>query len=305
MKRLLVTGWDGFVGRVLGDSLRFSATARYELITPMRGFELREPDSVERAVSAVQPDYVIHLAAQSFVPDSLADPRATYEINFMGTFNLLNALRSNNFSGRLLYVSSGDVYGLVPPEDLPVTESRAVQPRNPYSVSKAAAELLCLQWVQTAGFDIVVARPFNHVGPGQSQRFVVSDFAKQIVESKLGVHPPVLSVGSIDTTRDMTDVRDVVRAYLQLIENGIKGEVYNVCSGQELSIRGILDKLMAFAQIDCRIVQDAARTRPSEQKRMCGSFKKLNSQTGWEPAIPIDQSLRDLLSFWESRLKNA
>jgi GDP-4-dehydro-6-deoxy-D-mannose reductase len=304
MSRLLVTGWDGFVGNTLQQMVGADNFHKFELVIPSCPIELRDPASVTQAVRETKPDYVIHLAAQSFVPASIADPRTTYEVNFFGTLNLLEALQAEHFTGRLIYVSSGDVYGLVPSEALPISESRSVQPRNPYAVSKAAAEMLCCQWVQTNGFDIVLVRPFNHIGPGQSDRFVVSDFAKQIVECKLKLREPLLSVGATDTTRDMTDVRDVVQAYLLLLEKGVKGDIYNVCSGREQSIGEILEKLMKLAQVNCRIVQDTARMRPAEQKRMYGSFEKLNQQTGWTPTIHIDQSLQDILRYWESEFRN-
>jgi GDP-4-dehydro-6-deoxy-D-mannose reductase len=184
-------------------------------------------------------------------------------------------------------------------------ETQVLRPRNPYSVSKAASELLCYQWTQTHGFDIVLTRPFNHVGPGQAERFVVSDFARQIMEVKLGLRDQVMHVGSIDITRDFTDVRDVVNAYFMLLERGLKGEVYNVCSGREQTIRSILERLIALAGIECRLVEDQARIRPNEQQRMCGSHARLRRQTGWQPTIDMDQSLRDVLNYWERELEHA
>lgn len=306
MKRLLVTGLDGFVGRVVQDMVeRREADARFKLVVPGTAIELLDPASLARAIEETQPDLVLHLAAQSFVPSSISDPRATYNVNFLGTLNLLEALEARGFSGRMLYISSGDVYGLVAPDALPIVETHAVRPRNPYAVSKAAAELLCYQWTQSHAFDIVLARPFNHVGPGQAEWFVVSDFARQVVEVKLGLREPVIRVGDIEVTRDFTDVRDVAQAYLLLLERGIKGEVYNICSGKEQSIREILERLIVIAGIRCRIERDEARFRPNEQKRIYGSYARLNEQMGWQPAIGIDKSLRDALSDWESRIKHA
>lgn len=306
MKRLLVTGLDGFVGRVVQDMVeRREADARFKLVVPGTAIELLDPASLARAIEETQPDLVLHLAAQSFVPSSISDPRATYNVNFLGTLNLLEALEARGFSGRMLYISSGDVYGLVAPDALPIVETHAVRPRNPYAVSKAAAELLCYQWTQSHAFDIVLARPFNHVGPGQAEWFVVSDFARQVVEVKLGLREPVIRVGDIEVTRDFTDVRDVAQAYLLLLERGIKGEVYNICSGKEQSIREILERLIVIAGIRCRIERDEARFRPNEQKRIYGSYARLNEQMGWQPAIGIDKSLQDALSDWESRIKHA
>lgn len=306
MMRLLVTGLDGFVGRVVQGTIeRGEAGARFELALPATAIELLDPASIKAAIDETQPDLVLHLAAQSFVPTSVKDPRSTYNVNFFGTLNLLEALEACGFSGRMLYISSGDVYGLVAPEALPITEAHAVRPRNPYAVSKAAAELLCYQWTQNHAFDIVLARPFNHLGPGQAEWFVASDFAKQVVAIKLGLREPVIRVGDIDVTRDFTDVRDVVRAYLLLLERGTKGEVYNICSGKEQSIRDVLERLIVIAGIQCRIVRDEARFRPNEQTRMYGSYAKLNEQMGWQPTIDTDKSLQDVLSYWESKLIHA
>lgn len=306
MKRLLVTGLDGFVGHVVQDSIQRGETGtRFRLVVPSAAIELLDPASLARAIEETRPELVLHLAAQSFVPSSISDPRATYNVNFFGTLNLLEALKRAGFHGRMLYVGSGDIYGWVAPSALPVTESQALRPRNPYSVSKAAAELLCYQWTQTQDFDIVMARPFNHVGPGQAEWFVVPDFARQIVEARLGLCEPVIRVGAIDVTRDFTDARDVARAYFLLLEGGTRGEVYNVCSGREQSIRNILERLIEIAGVNCRTVQDEARARPNEHNRMWGSFAKLNRQVGWQPAIGIDQSLRDVLSYWERKLKHA
>lgn len=306
MKRLLITGLDGFVGTAAREALDSGkGGAQFELVIPDAAIELLDPVSLTKAIEETQPERVLHLAAQSFVPTSIHDPRATYNINFFGTLNLLEALQVNKFTGRLLYVSSGEVYGFVRPDALPITETHALKPRNPYSVSKAAAELLCYQWTQTHDFEIVIARPFNHIGPGQAERFVVPDFARQVTEIKLGLREPVVTVGSIDVTRDFIDVRDVVRAYFSLLESGESGEAYNVCSGSEQSVRGILERLIAIAGVECRIVCDETRVRLKEQKRMCGSYAKLNKRVGWRPAIDIDQSLRGVLSYWEDRFKHA
>ena len=302
-KRLLVTGLDGFVGgtvrQLLGDE---TLRSRFELVIPSAALELRNRESLIAAISETRPDCVLHLAGQSFVPIAVNDPLATYEVNFLGTLNLLEALKTHGFVGRLLYVSSGDVYGRVMPADLPVTEDQPVRPRNPYSVSKAAAELLCTQWTLAHDFDIVVARPFNHVGPGQADWFVVSDFAKQIIEIKLGRRPPEIRVGSIDVTRDFTDVRDVVLAYLLLMEGGRRGEIYNVCSGEEKTIRAVLEALLEISGVVCRIIVDATRTRPGEQTRMRGSYAKLRQEVSWQPTVNMKQSLQDVLNDWESRL---
>lgn len=304
MKRLLVTGLDGFVGQHVRQAVEGSRDGRFRLTVPRDAIKLTEPGTIEKAVRDARPECVLHLAAQSFIPQSIKDPRATYDVNFFGTLNLLEALKSSGFGGRVLYVGSADVYGAVDEKDLPVVETHPLRPRTPYGVSKAAAELLCYQWTQDHGLDIVMTRPFNHIGPGQAEQFVVPDFAKQITEIKLGRREAVIKVGAIDVTRDFTDVRDVVQAYLALIERGEAGEAYNVCSGHEYRIRDVLDELIQLAGIECKIVVDDHRLRAAERQRNRGSFEKLAKCTGWAPRIPLTESLRDVLAYSEKTLRH-
>jgi len=301
----MVTGEAGFVGGFIRQALVAENNAYpFELI-PSPDLKLRDADGLASICAAISPDYVIHLAAQSFVPASFSNPRETYEINFLGTLNLLQALKLSGFNGRFLFVGSGDTYGLVAPEALPLTENSPLKPRNPYAVSKVAAEALCYQWSQTEGMDIVMVRPFNHIGPAQSEQFVVADFAQQVMKIKLGLLDPEICVGDIDVTRDFTDVRDVVRAYLMLLSRaGGSGEIYNVCTGMEHSIRKILQRLLALAGVAADIRQDPARSRASEQRRIYGAYDKLHHATGWQPEIALEQSLLDNLNYWERKLKN-
>lgn len=292
--RILLTGADGFVGRHVTEQL-----ACVPLAESGGNVDLRERDAVAAAVARISPDAVIHLAAQSFVPASFQDPRETFDVNFYGTYNLLGALKQTSFKGRMLYVGSGDVYGLVPDNELPIRESVPLRPRSPYAVSKVAAEALCYQWSQTAQFEIVMARPFNHIGPGQSPQFAISNFAKQIVEIERGVRTPVLRVGDIDVTRDFTDVRDVVLAYEALLHRGVNGTAYNICSGVERSLRDVIERLSALAGIDTTVLQESGRLRPAEQRRVCGSRELIHRDTGWKPRIPIEKALTDLLMYWE------
>ncbi len=299
MTKVLLIGGTGFVG---GHLQRHLCDNKYAVGVHGDSVDVRNPGEMQRLIFRERPDAVVHLAAISSVPESFKNPHQTFEINFTGTLNVLMALRSSGFRGRMLYIGSGDVYGLLADEDLPVTEERRLKPKNPYAVSKVAAEALCYQWSQTADFQIVMARPFNHIGPGQSERFALSDFAKQIVEIKIGRHNSTLRVGDIDVTRDFTDVRDVVKAYGLLLERGKNGEVYNVCSGKERSVRSLLSRLIDIAGVDARIEQDRNRLRPSEQRRVFGSFEKLRRDTGWLPDIPIEQTLHDILDDWRMKL---
>jgi GDP-4-dehydro-6-deoxy-D-mannose reductase len=295
--KLLLTGSDGFVGTVLKR-----CRPCIPLTDEAGNVDLRDADRLRRAVARSAPDAVVHLAAQSFVPQSFAHPRETYDINFLGTLNLLEALKAAGFTGRFLYVGSGDSYGVVAPDELPIDEAHPLRPRSPYAVSKAAAEALCYQWSQSEAFAIVMTRSFNHIGPGQSERFVVSDFARQAVEIRKGTRKAVIRTGDIDVTRDFTDVRDAVQAYLLLLERGAGGEVYNVCSGSEQSIRDLLTRLLQLAGVEAAVERDHARLRPSEQRRICGSPRKLERDTGWTRQYSLDASLADILNDWEAKL---
>jgi GDP-4-dehydro-6-deoxy-D-mannose reductase len=301
LKRLLVTGRHGFVGSALAHRVQTDAAFSDWIVVDTPGeLDLRDPVATNDMVAVAAPDAVLHLAAQSFVPDALRDPAATLQVNLFGTLNLLQALKRCGFRGRMIYAGTGDVYGVVPEDALPVAETRLPAPRNPYAVSKLAAEALCYQWTVTDRMDVVLARPFNHIGWGQSERFVVSDFARQIVEIRQGRRKPVVAVGDIDVTRDFTDVRDGVHAYIALLASGSIGEIYNVCSGRETSIRAVLERLATLAGVEITIEQDPVRFRKSEQRRMCGDPAKIKRATGWEATTPLDDSLNEMLRYWES-----
>jgi len=291
--RLFITGGSGFVGGHLATHV---AAARPDVfLVDAPEFDLNQRSSLDLALEAARPDWVVHLAAQSAVPQSFADPRGTYEVNFLGTLNLLEALAARSFDGRLLFVGSGDAYGRVADADLPVRETLPLRPRNPYAVSKAAAEALCYQWSQTGPFEIVITRLFNSLGTGQSPRFAVADFAQRIADIATGRAPPRLVTGDLDVTRDFTDVRDVVRAYVMLLDRGVSGEPYNVCSGREAGLRAVVTRLAGLAGVAVELIVDPARLRPGEQRRMVGDPAKLAAATGWTAAIPLDQTLQDIL----------
>lgn len=293
---ILVTGLSGFVGSYCAEQMD-----AVDLVCDGRLADVGRREEVSAAVESARPDAVIHLAGQTSVPASIEDAGSTYRTNFEGTLNLLLALRDCGFRGRMLYIGSADAYGMVPQAELPVTEERPLRPLNPYAFSKAAAEALCYQWSQSGPFEIVMARPFNHIGPRQSTCFAVADFAHQITRARKGLAPAVLTVGNIDATRDFTDVRDVVRAYALLLESGRNAEVYNVCSGVERSLREIVEALCRASGMDMKIEVAPDRLRRAEQSRMRGSYGKLLAHTGWRPMLPLDQSLRDILTYWQEK----
>ncbi|MFC3813456.1 GDP-mannose 4,6-dehydratase [Lysobacter sp. GCM10012299] len=294
-QRLLVTGARGFVGQHVEAAVLAGAFGPTEFIAPPQSWELRDPLQVAELVAQVRPTAVLHLAAQSFVPRSFEDPQETFDINLMGTLHLLTALKACSFQGRLVYVSSGDIYGRVPDAAMPVDERRIPEPRSPYAASKVAAEQLCLQWHRSEGLDAVIARPFNHIGPGQDRRFVVPSLAWQIVEIAAGTRDPAIEAGDIDTSRDFTDVRDVVSAYAALFSAGHAGQTYVIASGVERRIRDLLMRMCELSGVAPEVKQDPARLRPSEQRRMVADSARLRSDTGWTPRFSIDMTLRDIL----------
>jgi GDP-4-dehydro-6-deoxy-D-mannose reductase len=295
LRRLYVTGAGGFVGQHLAKMVAGGVFGECELHTMPAGLDIRDADGLRASIALVKPDWVIHLAARSFVPDSFVNPRETLDVNLLGTLNLLCVLRDEGFTGRLLYVSSGDVYGAVPEDALPVSEHYPAAPRNPYAVSKLAAETLCRQWFFSEKMDVVIARPFNHIGPAQDSRFVVPGFARQVCRIAAGKQEPRMVVGDLDVSRDFSDVRDVVSAYAALLCDGRAGSVYNVSSGSEVTVRNILRQLCELAGVDPAVDEDQARLRPNEQRRMVANSERLQRDTGWKPKISLETSLVQIL----------
>ena len=298
MGKLLVTGQNGFVGKHVQQFMQDGRAQPWQLL-PHQPHDLLDPPSLAQWLAPECPDAVLHLAGQSFVPQSFADPAHTLQTNLLGTLQLLQALKARGFSGTFLYVSSGDVYGQVAEADLPITETLPPRPRHPYAVSKLAAEALVLQW----GFcepqwRTLVARPFNHIGPGQAASFVLPSMAQQLQAIRSQRQAPPLLVGDVDVTRDFLDVRDVVRAYFQLLDQGRNGEIYNICSGQERSIRALIEQMSAQLALDVVLATDNARLRRAEQRRAVASPAKLQQHTGWQPQFSMQQTLGDILQAW-------
>jgi GDP-4-dehydro-6-deoxy-D-mannose reductase len=294
--KILVTGASGFVGSHLFENeaewqRRFSA----QLVRASENLDLRSEASVRASIGEHGFDAVLHLAAQSNVPASFADPASTYDINATGTVRLLHALDGVGFTGRLLLVSSGDVYGTVAAKDLPVDESVTPRPANPYAASKIAAEAAALSWGRRGKFEVVVARPFNHLGARQSTAFAIPRFASLLKAIERGETPAEIKTGRLDVTRDFLDVRDVLAAYLELLTRGRAGEIYNICSGTERSLADVLARLVALSGLTVETTIDPSLLRPIELARMVGSAAKLRHDTGWQPEIPFERTLSDLL----------
>lgn len=316
-KRVLITGVTGFAGSHLAEfllglgDLDVFGTVRWrskrENIRHISGLnliecELRDAVSVERALDEVRPDYVFHLAAQSFVPTSWSAPADTMVNNIAGQLNLFEASRRLKLNPRFQVACSSEEYGMVLPDETPITEENPLRPLSPYGVSKVAQDLLGYQYFKSYDLHVVRTRTFNHTGPRRGHVFATSNFARQIAEIEAGMRNAVIQVGNLSARRDFTDVRDVVRAYWMAITRGEAGEVYQICSGKAYAISEVLDMLLARTEMPIRIEVDPGRLRPSDVPLLLGSFDKFHRQTGWFPNIPLTETLRDLLDYWRARI---
>jgi GDP-4-dehydro-6-deoxy-D-mannose reductase len=308
--RVLVTGIGGFVGPWLSRAL---AEQHHEVSGLVRDGDEPPPGivghradvtvraEVEGVLREVVPDAVIHLAAISFVPEAEGAPDTAYRINLGGTLALMAAMRTVTPSARLLFVGSSDAYGAVLREELPVGEDVPFRPLSVYGASKAAADVAAGQWARSYGLDVVRARPFNHTGPGQRSSFVCAAIARQVARIERGEQEPVLTVGNPDPVRDFSDVRDVMAGYVALLERGRRGEAYNLCAGEGVSIAEVIALFRTHARVPLRVWSDPALRRPIDVERIVGSHAKATADTGWTPKIPLVDTLRDVLDDWRGR----
>jgi len=298
--RALVTGASGFVGRYLCDALRgegaevFACGGPTDAAHGYMPIDLSDARTIASALDAARPTVIFHLAAQTFVPEALRAPLETYESNTIGTARLAEAVRGYAGSRpRLVFTSSAEVYGARDRSEYPLRETLDLRPNNPYGASKAAAEAMLLSESRSHGLDVVVTRAFNHIGPGQNQRFVVASLAAQLARIAAGEGQPLL-VGNLQAARDFLDVRDVVAAYVGLARDGESGEIYNVCSGAAMTIRDVLGELIRIARVPVEVREDLARVRATDVPLSVGDPTKLKALTGWQPQIPLARSLRDV-----------
>lgn len=261
--------------------------------------DIRNESDVQSALRQIKPDDVYHLAGISAVDLAWADPRATFEVNVVGAYNVLQAAMGLASPPRILTISTAQVYA---PSDTPLTENSPLAPANPYAASKAIAELLEVSFRKSKAGKIVMARSFNHTGPGQPPSFVLPSLAKQFAEIEVGIRQPKLAVGNIDVRRDFTDVRDVVRAYSGLLTRGRTGEVYNVCSGVGTLLLDLIRQFQSLCPIAVTIETDPGRVRSGDIPRIVGNPEKIRKETGWVVQIPISQTLKDLLNYWRGEI---
>lgn len=258
------------------------------------GPDLLDPAGWLRLVGDTRPEVIYHLAGWSDVGRSWNEPVTTWRVNTEGVLAVLEAARAHDV-GRVIVISSADVYGIVRPDQLPLTEDTPTEPRSPYGASKVGAETLARQYHRGWGLDIVIARPFNHIGPGQSPNFVAPAFAVRIAECELAGGGTV-SHGDLSSRRDFTDVRDVVRAYRSLAENGRSGQTYNICSGVDVGMQELLDRLVHLAKVPIGSSVDPDLLRPVELPVLRGSHDRLTADTGWTRSIALEQTLSDVLA---------
>lgn len=315
--RVLITGITGFAGSHLADYclergdvdvygiIRWRS--RMENIEHLEGklklleCDLRDATSTRHVIEEIAPEYIFHLAAQSFVPTSWHAPTESLTTNVIGQLNIFEAVRKLDLKCRIQIAGSSEEYGMVYEDELPIKETNPFRPLSPYAVSKIGQDMLGYQYFMSYKMDIVRTRGFNHTGPRRGSVFVASDFAKQIVDIEAGRRDPVLFVGNLDASRDFSDVRDVVRAYFLALEKGKAGEAYNICSEKARTIREVLDMLLALTDAKIEVKQDTTRLRPSDVPRLLGDSSKFRNDTGWKPEIPFETTLKDILEYWRQR----
>jgi GDP-4-dehydro-6-deoxy-D-mannose reductase len=317
MKKALITGVTGFAGSYLAEYLlstnEYEVSGTYLFEESLKNIDnirnkvntikadLSEEKNVFGLIEKVSPSVVFHLAALTSPADSFKNPTGTLVNNISLEVNLFEAIRKYNLlDTKILITSSADIYGKVAKEDLPIDEDTPLMPTSPYSVSKIAQDFLGLTYFLNYQLKVIRVRPFNHIGPRQAPGFVVSSFAKQIAEIEKGKREPILHVGNLESRRDFTDVKDMVRAYVLAVEKGKYGEAYNIGSGTSYKISDILEKLVSMSSAKIKIERDETLFRPSDNPDLTCDTKKFTELTGWKPEISIDTTLKNTLDYWRN-----
>jgi len=317
--RALITGITGFAGSHLAEYLlaehpevevfgtyrwrsRRENIEHFDERVKMIEADLRDYSSLHSLLDEVRPDYIFHLAAQSFVPSSWRAPAETLGTNITGQTNLFEAVRYLELDPVIQIACSSEEYGLVHPDETPIKETNPLRPLSPYAVSKVTQDFMGYQYFQSYGLKVIRTRAFNHTGPRRGDVFVTSNFAKQVASIEAGLQDPVIHVGNLEAIRDFTDVRDMVRAYWLGVRKGRPGEVYNIATGNGIHIHELLDKLLEMSTVEVEVKEDPERMRPSDVEILIGDSSKFRADTGWEPEIPFEKTLADVLQYWRDRL---
>jgi GDP-4-dehydro-6-deoxy-D-mannose reductase len=315
--KALIMGISGFAGSHLVEFLLdkeykvFGTFYDKSTFSNLNGFidkirlfecDIRNYNDLKQITKKVQPDEIYHLAAISFIPTALKNPKITFDTNLYGTLNLYKAIIELKLNPKILFVGSSDEYGLVNEKDIPINENCPLKPVNPYSISKVSADFLSYFYFRNYSLKIIRVRPFNHIGPRQSPEFVCSNFAKQIVEIEKGLKEPIIKVGNLEAKRDFTDVRDIVKAYWLAIQKGELGEVYNICSGKSISIEELLNKILSLCKKDIRVKQDRKILRSFDVPLLLGDPTKFRVKTSWKPEISFKKTLQDTLDYWREKI---
>ena len=316
-KRALITGITGFAGSHLAELLLNEKVEVHGILrwrSKMENIEkiedkiklyeadLLDAHSLYKVIDEIQPDYIFHLAAQSYVQSSWSSPSNTIEINVIGTVNIFEAVKKSGLPIAIQIACSSEEYGRVLADELPITENNPLRPLSPYAVSKLAMDYLGYQYWESYGMRIIRTRGFNHTGPRRGDVFAESTFARQIAEIEKGKRKPQVLVGNLNARRDYTDVRDMVRAYYLSVQKCKSGQVYNIATGTSWKIGDVLDLLLSKSKVKIKIVEDKARMRPSDVEVLVGDASKFMAETGWQPKIPFEKTLVDLLDFWREKV---
>ncbi|MCL4359738.1 GDP-mannose 4,6-dehydratase [Patescibacteria group bacterium] len=316
-KRALITGIAGFVGSHLAELLLSQGYEVHGLCRPrskldhidkiinklhLEDADLLDSHSLYTTLSRIKPNYIFHLAAQSFVPTSWVSPSVTLEVNIVGAANVFEAVRQANIDPVIQIACSSEEYGLVLSDELPIRETNPLRPLSPYAVSKLAMDYLGYQYFQSYKVKIVRTRGFNHTGPRRGETFAESNFAKQIAMIEKGKQEPVIRVGNLEAKRDYTDVRDMVKAYVAAVTECDCGDVYNICTGNAIRIGDMLNLLLSYSKVKVKIQEDPMRMRPSDVPVLIGDNTKFTQKTGWKAGIPFEKTMEDLLNYWRERV---
>lgn len=312
MKKGLVIGAAGFVGKYLikemvaNDIEAYATKLPHEVLedVPAKVYDLdiMDKDAIVALLFEIRPDYIFHLAAQSSVGLAWKKPGLTVDVNIKGSLNVMDAIRELYYKPRVLLIGSGEEYGNIQPGETPIVETNLLRPGNIYAATKACQNMIGSIYSKAYDMELIMVRAFNHIGPGQAPMFVVSDFCKQVVEIEKGLREPVMKVGNLAAKRDFTDVRDVVKAYVKLVQTGVPGETYNIGSGNAREIRAILDLIISMSDATVQVETDPNKLRPVDVPIIEADISKINTLTGWKPEISIEQTIRETLDYWRAHL---